>query len=161
MHSLVHTGVETVPDRPERFQTLCLQCRHQLVRDRLEHPGQVTVRVRLLDVVEHGEQLTGDLGLGHGDDELAVALYPAAVVAVLGGDALQVTSPLIQLGPQRVQLWGARLHINGSRSTRLGVPAPTSGLLTSLGGPNLARHWIDPPLVSHDNSGLLLTSGAI
>jgi hypothetical protein len=40
----------------------------------------------------------------------------------------------------------------------------TGGLLTGFtrrGHSNLTRHWIDPPFVSHDHSGLLLTSGSI
>ncbi len=94
MYRLMHVRIETFPDRPEGFQALRLQSGHQLVCDGLEHPGQVTVLVRPLDVVEHGEQLTSDLRLGHGHHELAVPFHPAAVIAVLGGNTLQVTGAL-------------------------------------------------------------------
>src|SRR5438128_961045 len=39
--------------------------------------------------------------------------------------------------------------------------ATTGGLLTRRWDSNLTRHRIDPPLVSHHDSGLLLTVGAV
>ena len=55
MHGLVHGRVETVTGRPEWLQTLGPQCGHQFVRDGLEHPGQVTVLLGSLNVVDHCE----------------------------------------------------------------------------------------------------------
>ena len=95
---------------------------------------------RALDVVEHGEQLTGHLGLGAGDRGLAVTLHPAPVVRVLRRHALQVGGALLELGAQPRQL-GVGLGGTGRRC--LGArprpvvgtpPTAASGSLVAVGG---------------------------
>src|SRR5918998_3338515 len=95
--------------------------------------------LRPLDVIEHGEKLTGNLRLGQGDRELAVALHPAAVVAVLGGDALQIRGPFLHLSLQRIKLGGPCRH-TGSRDpsvTVVDLEAATRGPPPPPWGPKL------------------------
>ena len=100
-HGLVPSRVERIADLAERDQAELGEHRVELVGDRLERAGQIAVRPRPVDVVQHRQQV-GDYPTG---GELAdhdpVAVDPLAVVGVLGLQALQVGGALRELGLAR------------------------------------------------------------
>ena len=112
---LVHDGlvpswVESIANLTKGNQAVLRENRVELIGDRLERAGQITVRPSPIDIVQHRQQV-GDYPTG---GELTnhdpIAVDPLAVVGELGLQALQVRGALRELGLARAadagQRWG-------------------------------------------------------